>query len=252
MSKILYANGCSWTFGNGISADPNFPHTGNYDMDFTLGHKRYSWPAVLATNLSYLCINDSLGSGSNKRIVRTTCNFLMNIPKNQYKDIIVVIGWTTIERNEIHHYDTNKWIVFNARQQFSSTSSFNLSGEEYYKKMVDEYQKLYVTYVYSEVENLTNYVHQKYVLSNLLENLGIKYIFFDSLPPSFIGEPKFNYEVEFEKIKNNNMITDISFMDFCNLNNIPVSSCVHPMIEGHKIWANKLYDKLFSLYGDQL
>ena len=251
MSKILYANGCSWTSGNGIDKDPNFRSTGDPGKDFTVGHKVYSWPVVLSKKLLYDCINDSFGAGSNKRIVRTTCNFLMNFPKDQYKDLVVVIGWTTTERNEIHHYKTNKWIPFNARQQFS-TSAFNLKGEEEYNKMIDEYQKLYVTYVYSEIENLTNYVHQKYLLSSLLENLGIKYIFFDSLPASFITESKFDYRAELEKFKTKSMMTDTTFMDFCNLNNIPTSPCVHPMIEGHKVWAEKLYDKILSLYGDQL
>lgn len=251
MAKFLYANGCSWSFGNGIERDPNFISTGNMSKDLAIAHDCYSWPAVLSKKLSYEFINDALGAGSNKRMVRTTCDFLMNYPKEDYKELIVVLGWTTVERNEIHNYDLNQWLFFNARQIFSSnypTTKFKSD----YKSMVDEYQKLYVTYVYSEIENLTNYVHQRYMLSNMLENLGVKYIFFNSLPAVFDLEHKYDYRADLEKIKTKNVIADMTFDEFCRLNNFRFSPCKHPMIKAHQKWSDKLYDKLLSLYGDQL
>jgi hypothetical protein len=249
LTKLLYANGCSWTSGNGVNEDPAFPKDITEREKYSLMRK-YTWPTVLAEKLNLECVNESMGGGSNKRMVRKTCDFLMNYPKDSYDDLIVVLGWSTIERDEIYLEDgeNSDWYHFNAMQKFSTNRLGTLNP--LLDKSIDEYQKIYVTHVHSTRASMTYYIQQKFLMSNMLKGLGVKYVFFDSLPPKFHAD-KFDYGVMLDKIQTPNMMDD-TFSVWCNVNNIPLSWCVHPMIDGHKLWAGHVYEKIISLYGETL
>lgn len=251
MDNILYTNGCSWTAGDGITSDPAFVKTSNTRTDLHTSRK-LTWSSVLGAKLGYTVLNDAIGGGSNKRVIRTTCNFLMNYPKDRYKDLTVVIGWTTVDRDEIFLEDTirGNWYRFNAHQQFSTS----ITGTIHPLQLgdIDKYQKAYITHIYNQGANMELYIQQKYLLSNLLNSLGVKYLFFDSLPGEFVDNGLINYNAELEKIKTPNMITDITFNSFCLDNKISISKCIHPMIDGHRLWGEYLYEKIHSLYGDAL
>jgi hypothetical protein len=255
MSKLLYTNGCSWTFGDGVSEHPGFPRTHNATIDYE-NMKNYAWPSVLANKLGYEVVNDSIAGGSNVRIVRTTVDFIMNYPKENYQDLVIIIGWTTVERDEIYidHDTMPGWIRFNAGHEFTNKEQF--SDKRFTKddlKTLDEYRRIYMTYMYNHRINLKKYIQQKFILSNLLENLGIKYIFFDALPPEWISNDEAqspemaNYFEELKLIKTPYYLEQ-SFLNFCKDNNIILSSCLHPMIDGHILWAEYMYNELNTLY----
>lgn len=65
-----------------------------------------AWPTILSNKLNLNIINESKSGGSNARILRTTGNFTTHA-----KDIFVVIGWTSWEREEWYvdneYYDVN-------------------------------------------------------------------------------------------------------------------------------------------------
>lgn len=242
--KMLYANGCSWTYGDGISEHPGFPRTHNAGIDYQ-SMKNYAWPAVLSNRLGCDVLNEGLAGGSNARILRTTCDFILDYPAADYKDLTVVIGWTTPDRSEVYmSHDVHPgWIRFNSAEQI-----IQLNNEKFNKSEIDdliEYKRIYVSHMYHHDINLSRCIHEKFMLSNLLENLGIKYIFFDSLPVDWdLGDiPLSEYDTAINKIKNNNFI-DITFHQFCMDNNIKLSSCEHPMIDGHILWADLLYKQL--------
>ena len=118
--KILYANGCSWTAGNGISYDPLIQ---NLPLEERLtASSDYNWATLLSKKLRMKCINQAQGAGSNKRMVRTTCEFLQQLSDDEYKNLFVVLGWTTVDRNEIYLQEDKigAWCMFNATQPVSS------------------------------------------------------------------------------------------------------------------------------------
>ena len=71
--KRIYANGCSWTAGNGIEQDPLFQVTGNrsfYQVIADLGNSIYehAWPTRLGKILGVESIvNDALGGSIYRR-----------------------------------------------------------------------------------------------------------------------------------------------------------------------------------------
>jgi hypothetical protein len=239
MINTVYANGCSWTAGNGIDEDASFK--------FDTFVREYAWPSILADLLTAKVVNDGVGAGSNERILRTTCEYLQNIPAEEYASLLVVIGWTTGERQEI--FVNDRWVPFNAMQQFSiyaDPAFANIANE------IDVYQKQYITYVYSNYANYSRYINQKYLLANLLENLKIKYIFTDSLPCTFDDYANLQLAHGTSRMARPAIISDISFINFCINNNYALSSCRHPLIPAHVAWGKYILSRIHDIYGEDL
>lgn len=251
MGKMLYANGCSWTHGNGLPSEPGFVSTGDHFLDLEKARK-YTWPSQLGELMGYPCvINDSLGGASNKRILRTTVDFIKGTPKEYYKDLFVAIGWTTAERDEIYIPDeiAPDWFYFNAAQPFSTQYVRRLPPDAI--SAIDKYQKTYIKYIYDEKINLMYMIQQKYLLSNLLEGLGIKYVFFDSI--NFVEEELSEYHShEMDMIETPSMVRYMQFDLFVSENNLPLSPCIHPYSSGHRLWAEYLYNHIKQVYGDTI
>lgn len=253
MAKILFANGCSWTAGNGISKDPLLNNDDGLVEDLK-SSARFAWPAVLGEKLSYHVINSAVGAGSNERIIRTTLDFVMSHPPEEYKDLLVVVGWTSVERGEVYINNGEKagWHTFNARQTFSDSHPF--IPEHEIKTDVDKYQKIYLTHIYDRNVNMMNYYRGVFLLSNVLENLKIKYLFFNGVPaePNGSAEDNKSYKREMKKFQNPGIITDITFTKFCAVKKLPLSPCIHPMIQAHSEWANFLFDRISTVYGTNI
>ena len=250
MSKILYANGCSWTYGNGINKDPILKHHSRKLTD----QVHFAWPAKLARLLKYTCLNDSLGGGSNARIVRTTCDYLMRQDPEQLSSLLIVIGWTTPCRNEVYvnaDENTTGWYRFNVSQKFSEHQS-NSRASTGILQDLDKFHETYVANMYDEQIAIMYCLQQKFLLSNTLDNLGVKYLFFDSLSTMWHPTNEEPHTFTINKIRTNKMLTNPTFSNFMNENKIPLSSCLHPMIQGHSEWAKYLYGKLIEIYGDEV
>jgi hypothetical protein len=256
--KILYVNGCSWSYGNGIEQDPSIqvlPLTNRKALQ-----RQLNWASVLSRKLKRTVLNDSEGGGSNARMVRTTCEYLQSLPESAYEDLIVVLGWTTVDRNEIYleDGDVGVWGILNATQPVSDHK--RPVSKDFFKK-VDAWQKQYVELVYNHYSNYQKYFQEMYLMSNVLENLGIQYVFFNSLPwrrDSWTHPANFDATVEFKKeiesIMNPKILNTRDCNDnlncmsiFCRDNNIPMAADHHTMIEGHKRWADHLYREMIQL-----
>jgi len=253
--KILFANGCSWTAGNGIEFDPLLSHIEK--KEHHVYQRKYAWPQILADLNKSRCINLAQGGGSNKRMVRTTCDFLFKTDPLTYEDLTVVLGWTTLDRNEvfISENGNEEWAIFNA-QEIPQYEKFSKS----YLREVEEYRKKYITHIFNAIPNYISFFQEMYLMSNLLENLNIKYLFFSSLPwtwnfgQSIDIKEKFYREIDIltKPTILNIPPGDNTMGDFCQQNNIPMTHEHHTMIEGHKRWAFYLNEKLENIYNSAI
>lgn len=256
MNKTLYTNGCSWTAGNGIFEDPEFQpvRTGEPGMDLRLA-RLYTWPEYLGKKLGYNVINESEGGGSNTRMCRMVTDFVMGLEPIDYKDIIIVLGWTTPERDEVYIDNSFRpgWYRLNARQRFSEQHEYL---ESLVRKEIDIYQRIHLKNIYNHRNNIKAYFRQKFLMANMLENLGLRYMFIDSLSVDFIENSKSNvdddvafYDENLEKIKRPAIIADTAFSTFCDEKGLPMSTCAHPLIESHRAWADYVYERYTEIYG---
>jgi hypothetical protein len=90
---ILYANGCSWTWGAGLEESIR---------------DKSAWPAQLAKILNADYVNEGAGCGSNQRIVRTTFNWLSKQSQETLKETLAVIQWTDEARYEYYVPNNDK------------------------------------------------------------------------------------------------------------------------------------------------
>jgi hypothetical protein len=87
------------------------------------------------------------------------------------------------------------------------------------------------------------------LLSNLLDNLKIKYYFFNALPAWWsAGSSSTSYDVQAEfpeqliwaDTHTKFHPREDSMFKYVNQNNYPVAQYGHPMFRGHEMWANHL------------
>lgn len=255
MVKTVYANGCSWTAGDGLESDPNFPTSTSARLRAMM---TLTWPAVLAKTLKAACINKAMGGGSNHRMVRMTTDYVRRLSEEERKETLVVLGWTSSERNEVFlTYDgVEAWCRLNAWQPFGTHwKRRNNPWPDHVIKDMDKYQEITVKYLLSERNCIENMMREIYLMANLLENLGIKFLFFSSINGmTFPGsetniESKFPREIKYlEDPRFMGMHRGDSMLSWCHQNQIPLSPCVHPMIEGHKKWAEHLHNHYLTIY----
>ncbi len=255
--KTLYANGCSWTAGNGIEHDPIVADRPLHEK--WAAHNEYNWAKVLADKMNMRYINQSQGAGSNKRMVRTTCEFLQQLPNSEYKNLFVVLGWSTVDRNEIFLQEGNNghWCMFNATQPISS---HNPPFSKSFLRDADSFQREYISCAYNHTANYLAFFQEMYLMSNLLENLGIPYLFFSSLPwrrswthPADVDIEQ-EFPVQLSKLKKAQILNTRDCDDsqnvmaeFCRVNSLPMAPDHHTMVQGHKAWAEHLYTEIQKL-----
>lgn len=275
MIKQLYVNGCSWTAGNELDQDLAFDlyidSLGLYkedpddDLNWNLLDKKtkeiravygdyyneFNWGKYLANSLDLSYTNAAAGAGSNARIARTTLDYVLSLSEQERKEVLIIIGWTCADRNEI--YLENSWQVWNHTQPFGQTVDRLLFDDEKTIAAVERIQEQSCVYINSDTANLQNYFQSVYMLANTLENLGIKFFFFNALPAWWIGgnlkctvnvEEDFRHYVEWHEQHPNILGAADSMYGFVHDNKIPVAKNLHPLCHGHKLWANYLLDSM--------
>jgi hypothetical protein len=268
MIDTIYASGCSWTAGDEIEKDPKFIEYLNqnelkykpefwavYDKHGTHKYQlhelwlKFNWPSHVAKQLNVNnVINTAVGGGSNYRLLRLTCNFILGYPPNKRENLLVTIGWTSPDRKEIHLRDKNSWERFNSTQPFSKTVDMPDRFDKDKLNMYDNYQKDHLAHIFSDIENITMYFQQLFLLANLLENLKIKYIFFNAF--EFPNYTKLNIDENLIPIdlrnyvnwykNNNSIINDETMKTHVYNKKLPIAEYMHPMIDAHASWADNL------------
>lgn len=271
MIDTLYVNGCSWTMGSELQTDPklikfiqdkglrfynpadpidlklldNNDALAGYAFDY---FNNFNWAGRVKEQLKIKnLINDAAGGGSNSRILRTTIEFILTLSEKQRKSTLIVIGWTDTGRDEI--LLKNTWQYFNVTQPFSTTvNSPEITDIEFIKK-IDKFQENYIVDIYEDRVGVRKYFQSIYLLSNLLENLGIRYYFFSALPQWWTdGHLKINHIVEDELpvyvkwYENHRFIHPMrdNMFTFIGNSQFPLGKYRHPLSEGHAAWADYL------------
>lgn len=254
--KTLYTNGCSWTAGCELEEDMKFKifysslKNPTYTTDY---YDQFTWVGKIAELMSIKNItNQALGGGSNYRIVRTTVEYFKNLPKEELKNHFVIIGWTLPERNELYLDDNEGYagyVRFNATQKFSFTLEHREKFNKTFIDEMDNFQKKYVSLIHSQHMALQQYFQQVYLLSNLLENLNVKYFFFNALPVLW---PHEKLPIDFEQDSNwqNQKISIMPYKNnmynFIISNNYELNNTKHPLVDGHYAWGQYLYGEIIK------
>ena len=161
----LYINGCSHT----AAAEAVHPAAfAEDDWDFLhLGRKPHpknlevSYATLLADKLGYILTCDAESAASNDRILRTTTDYVSH---HSVHDTLVIIQWTTWEREEWLHEGT--WYQVNA------------SGQDMVPKELEQRYKEYIVGV--DWRQKTQEAHDKiWELHLELEDLEIPHVFFN-------------------------------------------------------------------------
>jgi len=274
MYRTLYVNGCSWTSGNEIECDIKFiEYLNNNNLKISKTNNwsivneknvhvanisdlwnEFNWSGIISKKLNIQnLINESVGGGSNDRIFRMTYDFLLKYPKEKRNELLLIIGWTCSDRREIYLEQIDSWERFNPTYSFTETLDYTKSNiDKNYKIELDNLHKDFIMLLHNDYECTHRYFQQVYYLSNLLENLNIKYVFFNSFSPyggglkNDIIKNKFINDVEW--YDNNENIINQTMMEFVLKNEYPVAPFKHPMIDAHYNWAIFLMNYLQKIY----
>jgi hypothetical protein len=252
----IYTNGCSWTYGNGIQHDPKLVNGRNMMYHEVMPH---AWPQKLGNIVGCNVINEASGGGSNHRMVRMTCDFLKKYPANKRENLLVILGWTSLERDEIYltHDHKKHWINFNSGQDVSTSHVFKIERyPDHVLKDLETYQTIYRQHVQNTYSSFIHWIDQVYMLSSTLSNLGVRFLFFSSIGGWKWGN---GYDINIPETfgKHLNHLSDDRFLgmgrgfsmqNFCIDNKIQLSPCHHPMIDGHTMWAKYLHSKMQEIY----
>jgi hypothetical protein len=210
----LYTCGCSWTEGAELE---------DYSKSNAFSIMYYnSWPWFLSQNLEIpILINEGSGAGSNARIFRKTSEFIFNYIEQEKppEELLVIIGWTTPERNEIGIEDRIiKLTIQNPLIGHSKLQPYNEDIKVYHNKFYQIYSDHY-----GQRMQLLYMKNLRY----LCKGLGIQYFDFIAL-----GQYPDDQHLE-------NLYPD-TFQYIVASENLPVHQFGHPTKETHKIWADRL------------
>lgn len=170
---ILYANGCSMTYGAELVPWEyrNEPGAREY-------REEHAWPGQLGKLLGADVVNDSDGAASNDRIVRTTLDYLISLDPDQRKEHIAVIGWSHPSRNEFPLIDPRT-----GRQTYSFYyPNVNMRGyEDQYGSDAKQLHELYHKHSVDIELDIDRTIRHIFGLQSVLEKFGIRYLFFNAL-----------------------------------------------------------------------
>lgn len=188
---LLLTNGDSWTFGSEIVA-PEFLATpgekghgmGNrlikdfYDTDTRNDYYRIPriWPTLLAENLDANNINIAWPARSNDSILETTINWLLKnyiVPQRPTSDLIVVIGWSSLERKNVIIQDDLMTYMQTIWPAMTETSFYSCDA-------IKKYFKFHVQHLWTEYEYIARFIEQNFKLHMFCNLYNIKYYCFNA------------------------------------------------------------------------
>jgi hypothetical protein len=282
MKKII-CNGDSWVFGCEI-VNPEISkrynknvHPGEYD--YLEENDNYRIEKIFPTRLGKLLnadvVNLSWPADDNGTILNRTISYITkkyisnNIPTD---DILVIIGWSSPERNFFWYKD----------EDFSSRFRLWPQVKHFDRKPQEEIWNLYVTYLWNEEEYIPRYVMDVLQFQNFCDTNNIKWVCFNSFyqtPNENITEwNDLNFKKELIDLNNKNKLHGYSlnknmerksinydylsiwdtinpvrfykknedkntFKSFIESKKIePVFNGWHPSPTSHEIWARELFN----------
>ena len=253
MNHTLFVNGCSMSAAWHIVCMGSFREQAGLNLP-------HSWFFLLAEKLSYKWENLAYGGYGNDYIYETTLDYFMKVPKKDWPNHLVVIGWTTYDRFRIWDNYENRYVYCSGNQPKWSYQDSKIQTQSEWEKQNKKLEKYY--YKYGVRHHNKEYQIMKTVsyiigLQNFFENNRIPYYFFDAKGWVIEGS------VDPLRILNNQGMTSIidnnelvnkrnwylteSFNDIAvRLNSFGVDDG-HPGKEAHYEFSNILYKNIMEI-----
>ena len=226
---ILFANGCSWTWGGGL------------EPCFNTEEERLAlcWPHHLKEKLGYSeVVNLGLGGGSNQRIIRTTLEWLQTRGPQELSETVAIIQLTESSRFEYYQPEIDEWARCKVDQCIQNTESESKAVQRTNHRLE----------TFTEIEGTFSILTTIFALTKMFEIFGVKKYFFWSL-----------HGVNFEFFNSLRTLNSIELVDLPNLQGgcgtwdyeiigrLPSGHIdYHPSITGHKQIADIIFEKIQS------
>lgn len=182
MKYDIICNGDSWTFGCEIVhpdlekkyGGPNI-HPGTYDYFSENNEYRMEriWSTYIKEFIDCNTVNISWPADDNNTILSRTIDYITRtylIPKKSTKNVIVIVGWTSPERNSFWYKDDK--IDWHFRL-WPNVPHFNAKPQE-------EFWKLYIQYLWNKEEYIPRFIMNNLQLQNFCKANDIKLLMYNS------------------------------------------------------------------------
>lgn len=255
---VLYAQGCSYAFGQELVAHENDRNTVSwYDQNFNdktgPDNNKYrlenSYPTLLARRLGIeLVVNDAYCGGSNRRIARRTFEYVTKYlaAGHDPKNLLVSVGWTDACRTEFWYEKHGKWVQF----------LLNGIHAHHTEHELQDLWRLFVVYFHSIPTQLQEYVQHVLTLQTFLKSVKVPYIFHRAMFDTWADKREWraDYGVIENLIDKERYVlfdflpgTDVaSFSTYVNRQGHPPGKFHHPLETGHASWANYLASQVIE------
>lgn len=276
-AKVVYANGCSMTFGQEIAGFEDIFVSNDEPLLNTVGIEYHEerLSKCFAGKISEkigddrIFFNDALMGASNDRIFRTTIFSISKMLESGIEPhrIRVIIGFTSSARKEICENFLSKNTYQNVHANFAAHPG----------TISEKFQKLWISGMLSYIEMVDRFEVQLIALHGFLNANKIQHVFCDAISPIPINgkeleseihsvEGKYEHPLQLLNLKKHvnpknyfSSVFDLldgddkysnwyisDFHAFCKRRNCPMGKHFHPLELGHKLWAEELENFLNS------
>lgn len=187
----VIANGDSWTFGSELvdpilhESNKHCTHVCQYDFLENNDHYRVprTYASLLGDSLGANVVNLAWPADDNKSILQRTINYITKNylePGKSTDDIIVIIGWTSPERNSF-------WFKEDSRShRFRIWPNAPITNHKAQEKILE----LYISYLWNAEEYIPRFIFNCLEFENFCYANGIKFLHFSA----FYQSPKTNID----------------------------------------------------------
>ena len=278
-SKTLYANGCSFVWGDELYSD----NKGWKELK----NKEQRWSRKFSESYEFNEVNESLNGSSNDRIFRTTKDWILD-NQGKLENTFVVIGWSQPERTEWYNDIAKRYEAINYGvdpTEMSCKDGIDATGrvQDGLTKWEDKsygpflgkcpsskFWKDYQKYYYNDDYYIDQTILKMLGLKSILDFFNVKYYFYSSMTVELIQEifvSKYRKLFDLDKIchdtkekwiskivkdeTNGDIYFDPEENSWVNPNGGWTGfSGSHPDQKSHKLWSEFLYKEYKGLYSE--
>ncbi|MGO9059316.1 MAG: DUF6071 family protein [Candidatus Binataceae bacterium] len=221
---LLYANGCSMTWGDELS-----------------DAAESSYPSLIAKSFGIDLFNASLGGSSNCRILRTSMHWICEYLQSGGgpEELFVLIGWSAPDRREFALSSEEHTPNLN---RFWRTLHIHHEATDATPDLV-QLRKLIIKSFWCDRETMTRFLITVNSLQSFLVSNSIRFCFSHAMPfcelhPELVPLTRSVNRDRFFHF----MDPKMSFSSYSRDAGVPIGALLHPLEEGHKRWATCLLD----------
>lgn len=205
-------------------------------------HKVYG--NFLAEKFNIPIKNFAVPGSNNQRILRTLIEYLYQV-KSEFKNPLVIIGWTFTSRLEVWYYGNNKKLINQVPDAELSPESRLITLDRLIQnnEATLEHKALISDEVLANTQ-FTNHFTNLYLLANLLNSMSIDYRFFSAADNAGCNLSFFPHLLRYQHVKwvlDNPKIyelNDFSLSKWAKENDPQCTSTGHLSESGHERFAS--------------